>query len=164
MTDEELKSRLEIQEVIYTYCRGVDRGDAALIASAYHDDAQDDHGTFKGLGKDFAPHIVKQMERNGAIGQHHVTNILIKFLSPDAAEGESYVIALNPEPGGRVGLVYNRYWDRFERRDGKWKIARRMVIIDYAQPEPDGSPWARLPHFSQGGRREKDPTGFFFGK
>lgn len=163
MTLDEAKSHLEIREVIYTYCRSVDRGDAALIASAYHEDAEDDHGTFKGLGRDFAPHIVAQMDRAGAIGQHHVTNVLITFLDADTAESESYVIALNPEPGGRVALVYNRYFDRFERRAGAWKIARRMVIIDWAEPEPDGTPWRRLPHFARGGRREQDPTGFFFG-
>jgi hypothetical protein len=66
MTDDEVKSRLQIQEVIYTYCRGVDRGDVALIASAYHEDAYDDHGTFKGLGKDFAPHIVAQISAEAA--------------------------------------------------------------------------------------------------
>ncbi len=162
MTLEELKSRLEIHEVLYTYCRGVDRGDEALIRSAYHDDAFDDHGSFKGRGHDFAPHIVAQMDRNGALGQHNVTNVLIHFLDEDSAQTESYCIALNPEPGGKTAVVWNRYYDRFERRDGLWKIAQRQVIIDNAPNEADGSPWERLPLFTLGGRREADPSGDFF--
>lgn len=163
MSLDEISSRMEILEVLYTYCRGVDRGDADLIRSAYHPDAFDDHGSFKGLGHDFAPHIVRQMDHNGAIGQHHVTNTLIEFVDADTARAESYCIALNPEPGGSTAVVWNRYYDRFERRDGIWKIARRQVIIDNAPHEADGSPWARLHLFSQGARRDADPTHEFLG-
>ncbi|MCK9470111.1 MAG: nuclear transport factor 2 family protein, partial [Porticoccaceae bacterium] len=55
---QEMLDRHKIYQVLTRYCRGVDRGDAALIKSVYHDDAIDDHGMFKGLGKDFADWIV----------------------------------------------------------------------------------------------------------
>ncbi|MDB5446065.1 MAG: hypothetical protein JWQ97_1382, partial [Phenylobacterium sp.] len=32
---EELAAHIEIQQVLYRYCRGVDRGDVALLASVY---------------------------------------------------------------------------------------------------------------------------------
>ena len=44
-----LVDKQAILEVLTRYCRALDRGDAALIASAYHPDAVDDHG-----GKTFA--------------------------------------------------------------------------------------------------------------
>ena len=41
-----------IERLLVDYCRGVDRLDAALVASVYHSDGTDDHGSFKGLGVD----------------------------------------------------------------------------------------------------------------
>ena len=58
--DPELQRLLDeraIERRLVDYCRGVDRGDAALVASVYHPDGTDDHGSFKGLGVDFAEHV-----------------------------------------------------------------------------------------------------------
>ena len=55
---QELIDRKEIYEVLVRYCQGVDRGDVELLKSVYHEDAQDDHGMFKGKGVDFAEWIV----------------------------------------------------------------------------------------------------------
>jgi len=40
---EELVARNAITEVLYRYCRGVDRRDWELLRSCYHPEAQDDH-------------------------------------------------------------------------------------------------------------------------
>ena len=40
----QLIDKQEIYEVLCTYCRGVDRCDADLVRSAYHEDSYDDHG------------------------------------------------------------------------------------------------------------------------
>lgn len=157
MTVDELIARAEIHQCLLRYCRGVDRGDKALVASAYHDDGYDDHGTFKGLGRDFAGHIVDRMDTTGTVGMHQITNSYVE-VDGDKAVGETYFIAVNPEgpdmvktPG--VRFVYGRYFDRFEKRAGEWKIARRQVLIDWAQPNDDGTPWPRMPAFSQGLRQ-----------
>ena len=39
----------DIRDAIYRYARGVDRGDLALIRTAYHADAWDEHGDFAGI-------------------------------------------------------------------------------------------------------------------
>ena len=41
-----------IRQAALRYCRGVDRLDAELMRSAYHDDATDDHGVFVGPAAD----------------------------------------------------------------------------------------------------------------
>ena len=41
-----------IRQAALRYCRGVDRLDAELMRSAYHDDATDDHGVFVGSAAD----------------------------------------------------------------------------------------------------------------
>ena len=157
---------LEIRDLLARYCRGIDRGDPALIASVYHEDGYDDHGTFRGSPRDFAQVVVDRMDATGVIGSHNVTNVLIE-LDGDTARGESYFITWNPEADattgeGRLMLVLGRYLDVFERRAGVWKIASRQVVIDSAEPEADGSPWARLGDFSRGARGGTDPSSGFF--
>ena len=68
MNLEELSAYIEIKQVLYMYCRGVDRGDAELIRSVYHPDAIDEHGPFwQGAGMDFADMIVEETAFMGVI-------------------------------------------------------------------------------------------------
>jgi len=160
MTLEQVAAHIEIQQVLYRYCRGVDRGDAALVASVYHPDAIDAHGSWKGLGKDFATYLVPNMDQVPLIGQHHITNVLID-VQGDQAAVESYFIALHPEETGAGpshALVCGRYLDRFERRAGVWLIADRKVVIDVSRALARADDWRGAPSFPAGGRREADPS------
>ena len=165
MNLQELSDHFEIRQVLYRYSRGVDRGDAELIASVYHPDARDEHGTYSGSGVDFARFIVEKMDGTGVVGQHHLTNILVA-LDGDRATAETYFMALNPEEttsarASGVRWVTGRYLDQFERRDGSWRIAHRQVVIDWAQADDDGQPWAPLDEFVRGGRGGRDVSSGF---
>jgi hypothetical protein len=160
MNLEEIAAHLEIQQVLYRYCRGVDRGDADLVASVYHPDAVDAHGPWSGRGKDFGPYIVKSMDRVPVVGQHHITNVLIE-LDGNTANVESYFVAMHPEAraeGAGHALVCGRYLDRFEQRDGAWLIADRKVVLDVARALPQQPAWSAAAYFPSGGRREADPV------
>ena len=164
MTPEDLAAHIEIQQVLYRYCRGVDRGDVELLASVYHPEAVDRHGAWSGLGTDFAAFLVPRMDEAPATGQHHITNTLID-LKGDEADVESYFIAYHPLPaedGGGHALVCGRYLDRFARRDGAWRIADREVVIDLSRALADDGGWAGAAGFPAGGRREKDPSAGWF--
>ena len=151
-------AHLAIQQVLYRYCRGVDRGDAALIAGVYWPEAVDRHGAWEGPGKAFADHLVPRMDQAPRVGQHHVTNILIE-LRGELADVESYFIALHPEAGqGGHSLVCGRYVDRFEQRDGVWLIAERQVVIDVSRVLPQAPDWPGAVNFPAGGRRSRDPS------
>ena len=77
---QDLLDKQAIQEVLYRYCRGVDRGDSELLASVYHDDGIDDHGFWKGLGKDFAVFINDMLRDSGSGNcQHMISNVLIEL-------------------------------------------------------------------------------------
>lgn len=158
MTLDEIQSRMEIQEVLYRYCRGIDRGDADLVAGVFHGDAVDEHGGFDGLGVDFAYQVVERMKDNPSIGQHNIGNILISFSSPDKAVSEAYCVALAPDPAGNRAVVWIRYLDDFERRAGLWKIAHRKVIIDDAWTDSTSQPWNRITPFIRGARGSADPS------
>lgn len=166
MTSDDIAAHIEIRQVLYRYCRGVDRGDRAMLKSVYHPDAEDDHGSWRGTGTDFADYIVDSMDGAGSASQHHITNVLIE-LDGDRAAVESYFLALHPyrADGGaeRLAFVGGRYLDRFERRDGSWGIARRRVVLDWTREEVPGSGWAAEAYFPRGERRERDPSADLFG-
>ena len=161
---DDIAAELAIRNALARYCRGVDRGDVALLKSVYHPDATDDHGTFKGNGHDFAEYLVELMDRSTIPSQHHVTNVLIER-DGERADVESYVLAFHPIPDGAGGEVHalfgGRYLDRFERRGGEWKIAERRVVMDWTRAALLGDAWELAESFaaSRGGRREADPSG-----
>ncbi len=165
MTLDEIAVRLEIADVLYRYCRGVDRGDIALLKSVYHPDAHDNHGSFKGNGYDFADYLVPSMDRPPHVGQHHITNMLIERHG-EQADVESYFIAYHPDIDADnrpvIVRVGGRYLDRFERRHGAWKIARRDVVIDWTETPSPVAQWEAQSLFLQGARRERDPSHLHF--
>jgi hypothetical protein len=161
MRAEEIAARVEIEAVLHRFCRGVDRGDVALIRSAFHADAIDDHGAFSGLAWDFAPKLVERLDAAAIPAQRHVTNVFVE-LTGDVAQVESYFLSFNPDTHPASGEtvvtpVNGRYLDRFERRDGEWRIAARKVVVDWtAQGEAGRQRWWREGEFPIGGRREQD--------
>jgi len=166
MTIDEISARLEIQDVLFRYCRGVDRGDLEMIRSVYHPDAIDDHGSTASLGHEFAAKLVERLDEARSIGQRHITNVLIE-LNGGSAKVESYFISFvpdtNPTTGERtISFVNGRYLDRFEKRAEGWKIAHRKVVLDWSEQGGTATPWARIAQFEVGGRREADPSYAFF--
>jgi hypothetical protein len=184
MDIETISAHIEIRQVLYRYCRGVDRGDEALLRRVYHPDATDDHGTWKGRGVDFAAYIVASLDRQQGVAQHHITNVLIE-LDGDAARVESYFVAFHPYPAQtadparedtaagaaagtapgaseRIAFVGGRYLDRFERRGGEWRISDRKVVLDWTREDLPGSGWSAHGQFERGGRRGADASSLLF--
>jgi len=154
MSPETAAAHIEIQQVIYRQARGVDWGDAAMVAGAYHPDGVEGHGPWTGLGRDYAQTVAARRKEIEAPTQRHVTNILIE-LRGDEADVESYYIAypVQVTPEGPVRLfACGRYLDRFEKRDGRWAIARRLSIIDAHRAELPGEPWPGAAAFPAGGQ------------
>ena len=151
---DDLAAELGIRRAIYRYCRGVDRGDVAMIASAYHEDADENHGAFKGTGRQFAEHLVPLMDAAPDTSGHHVTNILIERKG-NSANVESYFMAFHAQNEGGRAFVTGRYLDHFTCRDGDWKIAHRRVVIDSDSPAMESM---KLADYPRGKRREADPS------
>jgi ketosteroid isomerase-like protein len=134
-TAERLLDREQIREIIYRYCRAVDRGDLELLATVYQPDATEAHGGFRGSATDFVHEYVPTVLAGMLQGMHHVTNISIEF-EGDVALTESYLVCLYVKRNGDVfeeHTIYSRYLDRFERRDDStWLIAQRTLVTDWA--------------------------------
>lgn len=153
-----LLDKQEIYEVLLRYCQGVDRCDNELIKSVYHDDAQDDHGMFKGKGLDFADWIVDWEIENIESCQHLIGNFSCDIQN-DIANCETYCISFSVDKLGNNATVYNRYIDRFEKRKGIWKIADRLVVLDLTRVDEPAEPFGDVPgwNFTWGSRDKNDP-------
>jgi hypothetical protein len=158
MDQAEISARLEINQALIRYCRGVDRGDPALIGAAFHPGAEDEHGPFRGLGSELAERLAYGPHDPDAGGQHQLFNVYIELDGPDLARVESYVMAYHPvcEPDGSEKMLVfaGRYLDRFERRDGEWKIAHRQVICDWHRKEELSPPMPQYPPGRKGPGRD----------
>lgn len=138
----------EIRSAMYRYARGVDRRDYDLVRSVYHSDAYDDHGSYKGN----VDGLIDWLSRRHVFieqSMHIICHTHIDFLADEIAVAENYVIVPQRYPSTAqetirawvgdkaVGIderlkviMYVRMIDRFEKRGGQWKIARRAVVVE----------------------------------
>lgn len=139
MTDtQSLADRQAITDLVYRYCRSVDRIDPELGHSIFHADATADYGDFyKGDGRG-AIDAICASHRHMANHSHQVTNIIYRQ-NEDLAATESYFMAgvrmLNGEQLMQVN-IWGRYLDSWSRRDGKWGIDKRTVVYDLDEVRP----------------------------
>lgn len=129
----------------------MDRCDRELIVSCYHPDAYDDHGLYKGGPEGFADWVTAALQGNWV--QHTCYNELFD-VQGDVAYGEIYVSQKMCGPDGRLIPGHGRYIDKYERRAGEWRIARRRVITEYAAPELG----LDIAAFVQGSQDRDDPS------
>lgn len=130
-----------IRDAMCRYARGVDRGDWDLVRSAYHADAHDEHGDYKG-GVDGFIEWLDQRFAGADNSMHFLGNSLIEFAGPDLALVETYFVSRRIRaPGAAESRIagpgdamaregWGRYVDRFERRNGEWRVAHRTVVLE----------------------------------
>jgi ketosteroid isomerase-like protein len=133
-----LLDKEDIREVTYRFARGVDRHDWELIRSCYHDDGVDCHGIFDGPATEYVAWVTENVPKLATSTTHHVSNGLID-VQGDVAFCESYVLAAHRyvrDDGQRADFLCGaRYVDRFERRDGRWRIAHRQLLWDWVRDD-----------------------------
>lgn len=139
--------KLEVTELVMRLARGIDRCDAALIASVFWPDATDDHGIFEGTAQDFATWVIpvlRDMERTS----HQICNTLVDVRGARAFS-ESYFIAthrIHVNGAARDMVAGGRYLDRCEKRGGEWRIAHRQTVYDYTTNRPaSDEDWTKPP-------------------
>jgi hypothetical protein len=163
---QQVLDRQLIHDVLIRYCRGVDRCDEELTRSVYHADAYDDHGYWRGNGKEFATFVVDRLKKANVTTTHSVTNVLID-LRGNTAYSESQVVATLVRRGTPVvvDVMGARYHDRLSRRQGEWRIDTRAVVLDWRKTErwDDAVPPIPLDGFQRGDRRPSDPSYAFLG-
>lgn len=148
MTIEDLLARAAIADVLHNYAKGADRGDVALIAAAYHDDAIEDHGgTFLGPAADYLKGMAKVLPTAPRM-THMVTNLLID-VDGNRARAESYWLTFSRREGTEPfdSLTCARILDKFEDRRGLggdgWRIAHRRLTWEWNHEMELAESWGR---------------------
>ena len=166
-TIDELYSRAEILEIGARYARAVDRLDRVLLKACFHPDSQHNHGGFEGESWDFcnmAIGTLRELEHT----QHHIGTRSVT-VDGDRASGEPSFLAYHqigeagwtawPWAGaGDVVIIGGRYLDRYERRDGQWRISYRRGVHEWegcTRPLRRGAP---LSGDQVGNRDHSDPV------
>jgi hypothetical protein len=153
----ETADRQAITDQIYRYCRAMDRIDAGLGYTIWHEDGIADYGAdvFTGSGRDFIDFVCRQHEKLLS-HSHQMTNIVIE-LDGDVAGSESYVTAvLRMQRDGKLlqMTVLSRYIDRWSRRHGRWAIDKRVTIVDMDEIREVQA----MNKISRGSRDRQDPS------
>jgi SnoaL-like domain len=151
---QELLDKHALYEVVVRYCRAVDRGDEELLRTVYWEDARDEHGYVNGTPDEFIRHLRETSWSAESIKvrvQHALTNWTFE-IDGDVAYGESYVEVRDSADGELNIRGVARYVDRFERRDGEWRISQRRVVPDWLIPGIE------MAQFTQGSRDRRDPS------
>jgi len=180
MTDrlQRLLDKDEIRDVMARYARGVDRRDWEAVRSVFFEDGTDHHTDFKGLRDAFID-WVSAKHAQVAKSQHFLGNSMIEFADDRVALVETYfqaVLELGSEAqahramllregeeaapaGGRTRVeVLGRYVDRFEKRDGAWRIKERRVVFDATHSEPNVGSVDENSSWVLGRRDAQDPV------
>lgn len=153
LTVDELLARQEITDVIKRLARGTDRLDEELMASCYHPDGFDDHNSFRGSGTEFARWVCDVLPHFDAT-HHFIADPYIR-IEGDVAQCDTYCIAHHVR-GDSDMVLGLRYVDRFEKRDGAWRIAKRVCAFDWTYTIPiDASRSFRFEEDFTVGRRDR---------
>lgn len=132
-TLDELSSLAEIRNLQARYCRGADRADADILRSVYWEDAQDDHGVFRGDREAYIDWVIPVLRERFARIQHVLGQTYIE-LDGDTAHSETYFVQHALRPDGVAYSSPGRYIDRLERRDGEWRVADRVAMMSFFYP------------------------------
>ncbi len=157
-----LLDKQAIYEVVARYARGIDRFDWDLVRSCFHEGAMDEHGVFTGPIEAFIPWVREELGKM-TLSQHLITNPLID-LDGDRAQSETYVTAYHRLPPKGEGepdrdfVVGARWIDRFERREGTWRIGHRRVVWEWSTATPVGRQWNFNENYRKGRRDKQDPV------
>jgi len=135
---DQLLAKQDITEVLLLYCRATDRGDREGLLSCFHEDAMHRSdttaGLYEGRSHDYVARII-EVGNQLDVCAHLVSNVLIK-VEGDAAVSECRMLAHHrwidaTAQAEKHRIVEGRYLDRFERREGVWRIAYRVGVYDY---------------------------------
>lgn len=160
---QQLLDREAIRECMFRYCRGIDRLDEEALRSTYWPDATDRHGPYAGSATGFIDWAVGKL-KSSERSVHFIGNLSITFVDTASAAVETYFQAFQRDPDAqgiqRQVFLAGRYVDRFEKRNGEWRIAQRTVVYDWMENlgTPQGTEAQRFgPRAPQGARFPDDP-------
>ena len=132
--------RAAIEECLLRYTRGIDRHDVELVHVRVPSGRAGHPRHVR--GRPARRRRVGQRAARPALGrhQHYITNTTVDIDGDVAHTDTYYLIVLRRNDGTGQDLMGGRYVDRFERRAGDWRIARRVVTHEWIGEIDAGRP------------------------
>jgi SnoaL-like domain len=166
-----IEDREAIRDVIAAYAHAIDRRRWAMMERLFHPDAIFGFGPIEGDWRSFVEQARAVIDPCIAT-QHQLGQTLIAFDGPDAADTETYMTAMHIIPPGYPAtgafpdkgenysaVIAGRYVDRFERRSGEWRIARRQGLYDWREYRIIGeADLSTVPEGARGYHDDRDPS------
>ncbi len=155
-------SKQALHEINTAYCRAADRADDGLMRGLWHEGAKVSSGEYSGGFGGFCDYWAGVRDRFERIA-HLIGNDYYE-IAGDRAVGETQVarIEVLPRKTGTVDrMIGGRFLDRFERRDGVWKLSGRAFVLDWNVNRPTTALWDSGVFASltlRGGRAPDDPV------
>jgi hypothetical protein len=127
-----------ITDLLYEYTYRIDAGDLDGVGDLFAD------ATYRTVGSDVvlrgrdevtaAQRFVMRLYDGSPRTHHNVGNVIVRVEpSGTAATSRSYFTVTFQPPGPGEGprvILTGRYEDRFERVDGQWRFADRLIHMD----------------------------------
>jgi len=154
---QSLLAKQAIYELSCQYMRGLDRHDQKLLQSLFFADAYCEYGFINSSASEFIDYAITALKGHHA-NHHMIGNVLIEL---DGAEafGEVYFNAYHKvkvDDAFEDILIAGRYLDRYEERDGVWKMTYRSERVDWSHSRPTNDPYFELAPDSLFGSRQDD--------
>jgi SnoaL-like domain len=137
---QELYDKQKLHDNLMQYCRGLDRFDVELMKSTYWRDSTDDHGSFVGSGHDWCEAAVAWKSVNYSVN-HHISNVYSEIEGNRAKRESMFLVVVNFKDPAISMFQGGRYRDLCEKRNGEWKILRRVCIWDWCEQCPTQPGW-----------------------
>lgn len=134
---ELLETRMALRDLVSDYCLGFDKRDIDRFMGIWWPEAVWEIGPPFGdfVGHDGIRHaVVDILWPAWAMSTHYTTNLRVTPESDAAITGICDVYCIGNTSDGQSQTVAATYRDRFERRDGAWRIARRNVKMQHFSP------------------------------
>lgn len=160
-TDQALQRllvRQEIEDALGRFSRGMDRFDRACFLSAFHEDATIAAGVFVGDATSLYDWASALHEGGQLATQHMLLNTTID-IDGEQAHVETYYQFVGRNRDDSNWIAGGRYLDRFECRDGQWRIALRTTTVEWSGMLPTMPiPFADVPDIYANGAPSRDPS------
>lgn len=165
-----LEDREAIHDVIAAYAHAIDRRRWDMMPQLFHSDATFGFGPVQGNWEEFVGQA--QAIINPCLATQHQLGQTQFGFENDSCHTETYFTAMHTIPDGYPvpdvfpdkGKIYSaviagRYVDRFENRDGAWRIAERTGLYDWREfREVEGVDLSELPEGMAGFHDDRDPS------
>ena len=123
----------QIEALVYRYAELLDSGDLDGVAALF------EHATWRSARANVQGTGAVRRMYDGVIlyedgtprTKHVITNLVIEHEDGTTrASARSYFTVLQQKDGTLEPIIAGRYHDRFERIDGGWRFAERIILPD----------------------------------